>query len=149
METRVTIHVTGSHSSGQSGNRRGLGGWAAVLTCGKFSKELVGTEDNASNARLELLGCIAGLEALKRPLQVELRVANPNICRGVRESWPQRWRRKGYFSIGYSPLRHADLWEKMGELMELHEVVAFEPERGRGEVVRSRQLARGTRSQAA
>ena len=149
METRVVIHVTGSHSPGQGVNRRGMGGWAALLHCGKFTKQLVGTEHNASNARLELLGCIAGLEALKRPLQVELRLANPNICRGVRENWPQRWRRKGYFSVGYSPLRHADLWKKMGDLMELHEVVAFEPEKRRNELIRCRQLAREARSQAA
>jgi ribonuclease HI len=149
MHTRVIIHVTGSHSPGMAHEKRGTGGWAAVLKCGRFIKEIVGTEPNASNARLELLGCIAGLEALKRPLQVELRVANPNICRGVRENWPQRWRRKGYFSVGFSPIRHADLWEKMGELMLVHEVVAFEPEKRKDEIARCRQLAREARSQAA
>ena len=54
-----------------SGNP-GPGGWAAILRMGERERELSGGEPATTNNRMELMGAIAALEALKRPCNVKL-----------------------------------------------------------------------------
>ncbi|MBI3722819.1 hypothetical protein HY251_02525 [bacterium] len=50
----------------------GPGGWAALLRMGDRERELSGGESVTTNNRMELMGAIAALEALKRPVNVVL-----------------------------------------------------------------------------
>ena len=59
-----------------SGNP-GPGGWGAILRFRDAEKELSGGEAHTTNNRMELMACIAGLEALKAPCLV--RVTNPRL----------------------------------------------------------------------
>ena len=54
-----------------SGNP-GPGGWAAILRMGDKERELSGGDPATTNNKMELMGTIAGLEALKRPCIVRL-----------------------------------------------------------------------------
>ena len=54
-----------------SGNP-GPGGYGVVLRFGKIEKELSGGEPSTTNNRMELLGVITGLSALKEPCKVIL-----------------------------------------------------------------------------
>ena len=50
----------------------GAGGYAAVLQFGKHEKVLTGGVAHSTNNRMELQAVIAGLDALKRPCQVNV-----------------------------------------------------------------------------
>ena len=50
----------------------GAGGYAAVLHYGKHEKVLTGGVARSTNNRMELQAVIAGLDALKRPCQVNV-----------------------------------------------------------------------------
>ncbi len=50
----------------------GAGGYAAVLHYGKHEKVLTGGVAHSTNNRMELQAVIAGLDALKRPCQVNV-----------------------------------------------------------------------------
>ena len=54
-----------------SGNP-GPGGWAAILRMGERERELSGGDPATTNNKMELMGAITGLEALKRPCIVKL-----------------------------------------------------------------------------
>ena len=71
---KVTIYTDGS----ARGNPEGPGGYGAVLQYvdknGQLhEKELSAGYEKTTNNRMELMGVIAGLEALNRPCQVENR----------------------------------------------------------------------------
>ncbi len=63
----VTVYTDGACS----GNP-GPGGWGAILRYGEHSRELSGGEAHTTNNRMELMGVISALEALREPCTVEL-----------------------------------------------------------------------------
>jgi len=68
-----------------SGNP-GPGGWGAILRFGDKEKELKGGEAHTTNNRMELMGAISALEALKRPCRVELVTDSEYVGKGISEN---------------------------------------------------------------
>ena len=50
----------------------GKGGWGALLRMGEHEKELVGSDPETTNNRMEMMAAIRALEALTQPCQVTL-----------------------------------------------------------------------------
>ena len=67
MNNRVTIFTDGACR----GNP-GPGGWGVLLCFPDGEKTLSGGEPNTTNNRMELMGSIEALKALKRPCEVIL-----------------------------------------------------------------------------
>ncbi len=59
-------------SDGACSGNPGPGGWGTVMRCGDHEKEFSGYDPETTNNRMEMLGAIAGLEALTRPCQVKM-----------------------------------------------------------------------------
>lgn len=55
------------------------GGYAAVLRFGNFWCEIAGYEPKATNNRMEMMACIAGIEQLKRPCRITVRTDSQNL----------------------------------------------------------------------
>ena len=55
------------YTDGACRGNPGPGGWAAILVYGAKEKELSGGEASTTNNRMELMGAISGLSALKEP----------------------------------------------------------------------------------
>jgi ribonuclease HI len=113
----VTIYTDGGADPNP-----GTGGWAAILidpATGK-AREISGGEPRATNNRMELTAAIRALEALKRPCRVHLFTDSIYLRKGVSEwlpGWIARgWRRKA------GELQNEDLWRRLAELVERHEV---------------------------
>jgi ribonuclease HI len=108
-----------------SGNP-GPGGWAFILRHPSSGCEIDGSgaEPVTTNNRMELLGAIRGLEALKRPCRVELVTDSQYLGKGLTEWMPkwkaQGWRRKEKGS--FKPVVNLDLWQRLDELLAQHEV---------------------------
>ena len=79
-----------------SGNP-GPGGWAFVLRHVKSGKEkeASGGEPETTNNRMELLAVIRGLEALKRPVALELVTDSIYVGKGLTE-WMPKWKANGW-----------------------------------------------------
>ena len=114
---RVTIYTDGGADPNP-----GPGGWGVVLLdeAGKRTKELHGGEPRATNNRMELTAAIRGLESLNQRCRVRVRTDSQYLRRGVTEwlrGWIARgWRRKE------GVLLNEDLWRRLAELIEEHEV---------------------------
>ncbi len=104
-----------------SGNP-GPGGWGAILRYGEIEKELSGGEAETTNNRMELSAVIAGLEALKEPCKVLLCTDSKYVADGVMQGWAASWRAKGWRKSDGKPALNPDLWEKLLNLLEVHEV---------------------------
>ena len=111
----VTIYTDGACS----GNP-GPGGWGAILMYGKYKKELSGGEPNTTNNRMELLGVITALEALKEPCQVDLWSDSKYVIDGLEKGWAKGWKAKGWVKSDKKPALNPDLWDRLLSLTEKH-----------------------------
>ncbi len=111
----VTIYTDGACS----GNP-GPGGWGAILIYGEHKKELSGGEANTTNNRMELLGVITALEALKQPCEVDLWSDSKYVIDGLQKGWAKGWKAKGWIKSDKKPALNPDLWDRLLELTDRH-----------------------------
>ena len=82
------------HSDGGCHGNPGPGAWAAVLTCGKHTREISAGTPATTNNRMELQAAIAALTTLKEPCDVEFFTDSTYVKQGV-ESWMHGWKKNG------------------------------------------------------
>ena len=117
IRPEVTIYTDGACS----GNP-GPGGWGVVLKFGENKKELSGFVPDTTNNRMELQAAIEGLSALKKPCKVTLTTDSRYLSDGINKGWAAGWRENGWIKADKKPALNSDLWEKLLELCELHDV---------------------------
>ncbi len=113
---RVTIHTDGACS----GNP-GPGGWGAILQYREAEKELHGGEPETTNNRMELTAAIEVLSALKRAAPVDLYTDSKYLRDGVTQ-WIHNWKKNGWKTSSKKPVKNADLWQKLDDLLDRHSV---------------------------
>jgi ribonuclease HI len=113
----VTIYTDGACS----GNP-GPGGYGAILMYGDLRKELSGGEPNTTNNRMELLGVITALEALKKPCHVDLYTDSKYVVDSIELGRAKRWRANGWMRNKKDPALNPDLWGRLLDLLERYDV---------------------------
>jgi ribonuclease HI len=113
---RVTIYTDGACS----GNP-GPGGWGAILSFGDQTKELFGGEAHTTNNRMELMGAISALEALKRPCSVDLHTDSQYLRNGIM-IWIHGWKKNGWRTSDKKPVKNVDLWKRLDEALGTHDI---------------------------
>jgi ribonuclease HI len=114
---RVTIYTDG----GAKPNPDGPGGWGALMISAGKRKELSGGEPSTTNNRMELMGAICALEALKRPCVVTLYTDSQYLKNGVTE-WMAGWMKNGWRTSDKKPVKNQDLWQRLHAAKSQHEV---------------------------
>lgn len=110
------------YTDGACRGNPGRGGWGAILVYNGVEKELSGGEPHTTNNRMELSAVIAGLAALKEPCRVTVITDSKYVYDGVTKGWAQGWRRRGWRKADGRPALNPDLWQKLLDLLEQHEV---------------------------
>lgn len=113
----VTIYTDGACS----GNP-GPGGWGAILEWNGMEKELSGGEANTTNNRMELLGVIAALEALREPCVVELYSDSKYVIDALEKRWVYGWQARGWKKADKKPALNVDLWQRLLPLVARHQM---------------------------
>ncbi|MBI1747732.1 MAG: ribonuclease HI [Acidobacteria bacterium] len=114
---KVTIYTDGACL----GNP-GPGGYAAVLLYGDRRRELTGGFQKTTNNRMEIMGAIAGLNALKIRCRVTLYSDSQYLVNAIMLGWAQRWKGNGWKRDRKHMASNVDLWEQLLELCKKHEV---------------------------
>lgn len=109
-------------SDGACSGNPGPGGYGVILRCDGYEKELSGGEPHTTNNRMELLGVITGLEALKYPCRVVIQTDSRYVVDGIEKGWARSWRKNGWIKSDKKPALNSDLWERLLNLLERHEV---------------------------
>ena len=109
------------YTDGACRGNPGRGGWGAILVYGKYEKELSGGERETTNNRMELMAAISGLEALKEPCSVTLYSDSKYLVDAFTLGWVESWRKNGW-RRGKDPLKNPDLWQRLYQEIERHEV---------------------------
>jgi len=108
-------------SDGACSGNPGPGGYGTILRFGGHVRELSGYAPETTNNRMELLGAISGLEALKEPCRVRLTTDSQYLVKGMTE-WIDGWRNKGWKNSKKEEVANRDLWERLLELTAKHQV---------------------------
>lgn len=110
----ITIYTDGS-----SRGNPGPGGYGAVLMSNGKMKELSAGYRRTTNNRMELMGVIAALEALKKPnLNITLYTDSQYIVKAVKEGWLNKWLATN-FAGGK---KNKDLWVRFYNLYKQHRI---------------------------
>ncbi len=113
----VTIYTDGACS----GNP-GAGGYGVVMLYGSARRELSGGYRKTTNNRMEAFAVIKGLEALKEPCAVKLYSDSKYVVDAIEKGWAKKWRSQGWMRNNKEKASNVDLWERMLELLEIHQV---------------------------
>ena len=114
MDKTIFIYCVGACS----GNP-GPGGWAAVIIYPEnLVRELGGGERPTTNNRMEMLGAISALSAVRdRPEPVKIYTDSGLLINGIK-GWIHGWKRKGWLTAAGKPVVNRDLWERLDALAQ-------------------------------
>ncbi len=110
------------YTDGACSGNPGPGGYGTILRYGQAEKEISGGEARTTNNRMELMAVIAGLEALKEPCSITLYTDSRYVADGIAKGWAASWRAHGWKKADKSPALNPDLWERLLDLLEKHDV---------------------------
>jgi len=119
-EGHVVIYADGACS----GNP-GKGGYGAVVLRSDQRQELSAGFRRTTNNRMEILGCIAGLDAVEERSDVILYSDSRYVVDASTKGWAQTWRSRGWnrkVEGELVPALNSDLWARLLDLCEWHRV---------------------------
>ena len=111
------------YTDGACSGNPGPGGWAAILRYGEHTREFSGGEAETTNTRMELMGVIAGLEALRERCRVELYCDSQYVVNALNNGWLRDWKRRGWKRRD-GELKNPELWQRLDGLLSGHIVSA-------------------------
>ena len=115
------------YTDGACSGNPGKGGYGTILVAeddnGKIhKKELTQGFKVTTNNRMELLAAIVGLEALKKPCDVELTSDSKYLVDAFNQKWIDGWIKKGWVGANKQPVKNQDLWKRLLEAKKEHNV---------------------------
>ena len=113
--------VVDIYTDGACKGNPGPGGWGVILSFNESKKELYGGAAATTNNRMELTAVIEGLGALKRRSQVRVFTDSQYVQKGISE-WIHSWKRRGWKTADKKPVKNEDLWRRLDEAAQQHEV---------------------------
>lgn len=118
---RPEVHI---YCDGACSPNPGWGGWGALLIspAHEVTRELSGAEPNTTNNRMELLGAISALQALKMPCDVVLHTDSQYVRNAFAKKWIPAWQKNGWMNSQRKPVANQDLWQELIRLSEVHAI---------------------------
>ncbi len=112
------VHVfTASVYSG----KQGAGAWGVLLSYQDHQRSLSGRAEGTSANRMHLAAAVAGLGALQRRSTVHVYTTSDYVKDGA-TAWIAAWRSRGWRTREGKPVSHRDLWQRLDQLQQRHDV---------------------------
>lgn len=121
MSTKTVAQKVVIYTDGACKGNPGPGGWGAVLRYGDASRLLHGSDKLTTNNRMELMAAIEGLRSLKRDCEVDLYTDSQYVRQGITQ-WMTKWKANGWKTAAKQPVKNADLWLQLDEMVQRHQV---------------------------
>ncbi len=118
----IIIKTVEIFTDGACSGNPGAGGYGVVMRYGTHEKELSGSDANTTNNRMELMGVIVGLSALKEPCKVILTTDSKYVVDSITKGWVYNWQKNNWIKSDKKPALNVDLWKQLLPLLEKHDV---------------------------
>ncbi|MCW8887318.1 MAG: ribonuclease HI [Motiliproteus sp.] len=112
------IHV---YTDGSCLGNPGPGGYGALLIYNEHAKEMSQGYKLTTNNRMELLAAVEALAALNERCEVILTTDSQYVRQGITQ-WIEGWKRKGWKTASKAPVKNVDLWKRLDEQNQRHDV---------------------------
>jgi ribonuclease HI len=109
------------YTDGACRGNPGPGGWGVLMRYGSHEKTLSGAEAHTTNNRMELMGPIQALAALRASCKIELYTDSQYVQKGITE-WILGWKKNGWKKSDKKPVKNADLWQALEQEITRHQV---------------------------
>ena len=115
------------YSDGSSRGNPGPGGYGTILQytdrAGVLHEKAIseGFRDTTNN-RMELMGVIAGLEALVKPCSVDVWSDSQYVIKAFNDHWIDGWKKRGWKKADGKPVLNEELWKRLLLAAEPHEI---------------------------
>ena len=103
-------------SDGSALGNPGPGGFGTILRYGDKERIISGGEEYTTNNRMELLGVIEGLRALKEPCDVTIISNSSHVIKGINE-WLEWWVKRNFAKV-----KNPDLWQEYLRVSASHRI---------------------------
>lgn len=115
-----------AYTDGACSGNPGPGGWGVLLIARDGAavlkeRELCGGEADTTNNRMELMASIQALESLSRASTLTVVTDSAYVKNGV-TGWIHGWKRNGWKTADKKPVKNADLWQRLDEAQNRHQV---------------------------
>ncbi len=110
------------YTDGACSGNPGAGGYGAILIYKGLEKEISGGEPLTTNNRMEIYAVIAGLECLKEKCRVNIYSDSAYTVNAFTQNWLEGWIRNGWCKADGKEVANSDLWQRLYDLTESHEV---------------------------
>jgi len=110
------------YTDGACSGNPGPGGYGVILKYNETERELSGGFKNTTNNRMEIMGAIAGLEALKEPCDVTVVTDSQYLVNAIEKGWARKWKSMGWMRNNKEKALNPDLWERLLRLIDKHKV---------------------------
>jgi ribonuclease HI len=121
------------YTDGACKGNPGVGGYCAILLAWRESESgerqlarepryIVGGEDHTTNNIMELRAVIEGLRSLSREdVELTIYIDSQYVRQGITE-WIQNWKKNGWLTRSKEPVKNADLWRELDQLVSMHRI---------------------------
>tara|TARA_Y100000766_G_C18752280_1_gene529119 strand:+ start:181 stop:612 length:432 start_codon:yes stop_codon:yes gene_type:complete len=99
----------------------GLGGWGALIRWNGEESSLWGGERDTTNNRMEMEAAIKGLESIIESSNITITTDSNYLKDGITQ-WLEGWKKKGWKTAAKKPVKNQDLWMRLDELSQFHNV---------------------------
>ncbi len=105
-------------TDGAAKGNPGPGGYGVVLRSGDYEKELSKGFRHTTNNRMELMGVIAGIEAIKSTNhEINLYSDSKYVVDAINLKWLNKWEKNKFQKI-----KNPDLWIKLSKILKSYSV---------------------------
>ena len=127
--TKNNHNTVYAFSDGSAIGNPGPGGYGTVLKYGDNVKEFSQGFKHTTNNRMELLGAITALDALKGRQRVVITTDSKYVINGVEKGWAKKWQANGWMRNKKEKALNTDMWQRLLDACDRHDV-SFEWIRG-------------------
>ena len=110
------------YTDGACSYNPGPGGWGCVLLCKTKQKNMSGYMENTTNNQMEITAVIEGLKKIKEPCDVTIYTDSAYTMNAFSEGWIDNWILNGWRTANKKPVKNAELWQELLELLKIHKV---------------------------
>jgi ribonuclease HI len=114
-------HVDIFTDGGSLGNP-GPGGYGIIVKYKDQEKEFSAGYKLTTNNRMELTGVITALSLLKEKCSAKIYTDSRYVVDGIEKGWARKWKANGWKRNKKDKAENIDLWDKLLDLLEKHDV---------------------------
>jgi len=119
---KIILYTDGGCRGNQNEHNIGAIGGILIYPEKNIKKEYNEGFKNTTNNKMELLAIIKGLSMLKEPCDIMVHTDSAYVVNAYHSHWIDNWKAKNWTRGKAGPLKNAELWQELDQLVNKHQV---------------------------